>query len=79
MSIAVAAATPLGALISLTFIGALSESAIGVLLAMAGGSFLYISASDLIPETHEEKKYENAGFLLLGVIFLLLLSKTLAV
>lgn len=79
MSIAVAAATPLGALVSLIFIGALSESAIGVLLAMAGGSFLYIAASDLIPETHEEKKFENAGFLLLGVIFLLLLSKILAV
>ena len=79
LSIAVALATPLGALISLTFIGGLSESLVGLLLAMAGGSFLYIGASDLIPETHEEKGFVNAGFLLLGVLFLYSLSKTVAV
>jgi len=79
LSIAVALATPLGALISLTFIGGLSESMIGLLLAMAGGSFLYIGASDLIPETHEEKGFINAGFLLFGVLCLYSLSKTVAV
>jgi zinc and cadmium transporter len=75
MSIAVALATPLGALISLAFIGGLSESTVGLLLAMAGGSFLYIGASDLIPETHEEKGVANAGFLFLGILFLFSLSK----
>jgi len=75
LSIAVALATPVGALISLTFINWLSESTVGLLLAMAGGSFLYIAASDLIPETHEEKGLQNSGFLLLGVISLFLLSK----
>jgi len=79
LSIAVALATPLGALISLTFIGGLSEPMVGLLLAMAGGSFLYIAASDLIPETHEEKGFINAGFLLLGVLFLYSLFKTVAV
>ena len=79
LSVAVALATPLGALLSLTFIGSLSEAIIGLLLAMAGGSFLYIAASDLIPETHEEKRFENAGFLLLGVLFLYSLSKTIVV
>jgi len=77
LSIAVALATPLGALISLTFIGGLSETIVGLLLAMAGGSFLYIGASDLIPEIHEEKGFENAGFLLLGVLFLYSLSKAI--
>lgn len=75
LSIAVALATPLGALISLTFIGGLSKEVIGLLLAVAGGSFLYIGASDLIPETHEEKGFVNAGFLLLGVVLLYSLSK----
>jgi zinc and cadmium transporter len=79
LSVAVALATPLGALISLAFIGALSESVVGLLLAMAGGSFLYIGASDLIPETHEERGFVNAGFLLMGVLFLYSLSKTVAV
>jgi len=79
LSVAVAIATPLGALISLTFIGGLSEGMVGLLLAMAGGSFLYIGASDLIPETHEKKGFVNAGFLLLGVLCLYSLSKTIAV
>jgi zinc and cadmium transporter len=76
LSLSIAVATPLGALISLTFIGGLSEGMVGLLLGMAGGSFLYIGASDLIPETHEEKGFENAGFLFLGVAFLYLVSKT---
>jgi len=79
LSITVALATPLGALISITFIGGLSESVVGLLLAIAGGSFLYIAASDLIPETHEEKGFVNAGFLLLGVLCLYSLSKAVAV
>ncbi|MFH1292896.1 MAG: ZIP family metal transporter [Pseudomonadota bacterium] len=75
LSIAVALATPVGAFISLAFIRSISEATVGVLLAIAGGSFLYIGASDLIPETHEEKGFRNAGFLLLGVLFLYILSK----
>jgi zinc and cadmium transporter len=75
LSIAVALATPLGALISLTFIKSVSQAMVGLMLAIAGGSFLYISASDLIPETHEEKGFVNAGFLLIGIISLYLLSK----
>lgn len=74
LSVAVALATPIGALISLTFIGSLSETTIGPLLAMAGGSFLYIGAADLIPETHEEG-FETAGSLFLGVLFLYSLSR----
>lgn len=74
MSIAVALATPAGALISLTFIGNLGETTVGLLIAMAGGSFLYIGAADLIPETHEEKGLRNAASLLVGVIFLYTLT-----
>jgi len=77
LSVAVGLATPVGAILSLTFLNALSDGAIGILLAMAGGSFLYISASDLIPETHKEKGYQNTVFLLLGVFFLFIISNTL--
>jgi zinc and cadmium transporter len=77
LSIAVGLATPLGALISLAFMKGLSEAMVGVMLAIAGGSFLYIAASDLIPETHEEKGFQNSGFLLIGVISLYVLSKTI--
>ena len=74
MSLAVALATPLGALICLAFVGNLSELILGNLIAITGGSFLYIAASDLIPETHSTKGLQNAGFLLLGVLLLFLLS-----
>lgn len=70
-----ALATPLGALISLLFIRNLPDNVIGALIALAGGSFLYISASDLIPETHEEKGLQNAGIMLLGILLLYSLSK----
>jgi len=49
------------------------------LLAMAGGTFLYIAASDLIPETHEKGGILNALFLLLGVLCLFSLSKMITV
>ncbi len=78
LSVAVALATPVGALISLAFVGGLSEGMVGLLLAMAGGSFLYIGASDLIPETHEEKGFQNAGFLLLGALLLYSISKMMS-
>ncbi|KKW44802.1 hypothetical protein A3J11_01755 [Candidatus Kaiserbacteria bacterium RIFCSPLOWO2_02_FULL_55_12] len=45
-----AAAPVLGAASTLLFI--ISESAIGLVLAVFAGTFLYLSASDLIPESH---------------------------
>jgi len=48
--IADAAAPLLGAAATLLFI--IPESAIGLVLALFVGSFLYLSASDLIPESH---------------------------
>ncbi|MDY6844316.1 MAG: ZIP family metal transporter [Thermodesulfobacteriota bacterium] len=77
MSAAVALATPIGALISLSFVHSVPESVIGLFLAVAGGSFLYVAASDLVPETHEGKGLQNAGMFLLGIAFLYSLSHVL--
>lgn len=74
LAMAVALATPVGALISVIFLHNMSRSVIGMLLALAGGSFLYVTASDLIPETHEQKALVNGGFLLGGVLLTLLLE-----
>ncbi|MCP3922919.1 MAG: ZIP family metal transporter [Desulfobacterales bacterium] len=63
----VALATPVGAIISLLFIKTLTEPSIGILLALASGSFIYVAASDLIPETHNHKSFKNILFLFLGV------------
>ncbi len=67
LSLAVALATPVGAAIALGPLNGLSESGLGVMMAVAGGSFLYVAASDLIPETHERDVLQNVVFFLAGV------------
>jgi len=77
LSVAVALATPVGAVISILFFRDMPESAVGMLLALAGGSFLYITASDLIPETHEQQALLNGCFLIGGILFSALLAHLL--
>jgi len=66
LSLAVGLATPVGAAAGLGILGIMSESALGIMMAIAGGSFLYVAASDLIPETHERDVLQNVVFLLAG-------------
>lgn len=74
LSVAVALATPAGAAIALGPLSGLSESGLGVMMAIAGGSFLYVAASDLIPETHERDVLQNTVFFLAGVGLLYFLT-----
>ncbi len=73
-SLIVALVTPIGALISLTFIHNLNEELIGALLALAAGTFIYISASDLIPQTHGTHNLRIMGAFLLGAVVIILIS-----
>ncbi|MBI4142395.1 ZIP family metal transporter [Candidatus Uhrbacteria bacterium] len=64
----VALATPVGAIVT-TFVPALRSAAmLGVLLAVAGGSFLYVAAADLIPETHRARHIPAILLMLLGIL-----------
>ena len=79
LSIIVGIATPIGALLSLLFIHnpglQLPESTIGILLALGAGTFLYVAASDLIPETHRRNQsLRNLGAFLIGVLLIILIS-----
>ncbi|MEI6810103.1 MAG: ZIP family metal transporter [bacterium] len=67
MSMAVAIAAPVGTIAGYIALPGLGVTTQGYLLALATGSFIYIGASDLVPETHTEKAKLNAMFLLLGV------------
>jgi zinc and cadmium transporter len=54
------------------------EQHLGLLLGIAGGLFLYIGASDLLPEIQEEhtdKPWHQAGLLLAGVILIWLITQ----
>ena len=75
-SILVAVATPVGAIMSYFILSGLSisEGIIGILLALAGGSFIYVAAVDLIPETQKELKLPNVALLIAGILFITVIS-----
>jgi len=76
-SILVAIATPFGAIVSYFLISEVSQDILGILLAIAAGSLIYIAASDLIPETHKEEKKLNTVFLIVGIVVLYLIGSLL--
>lgn len=73
----VAIATPLAAILTYALVHDLAPQTLGALLAMAGGSFIYIAASDLIPESHRSRGLP-ASLALCGGILLAWLAGLLA-
>ena len=63
---------PIGAFLS-TFI---PENLYLIILAFVAGDFIYIGASDLLPEAHKKFNIKVIGTVLLGVIFIILLKST---
>ncbi|MFX0206876.1 MAG: ZIP family metal transporter [Candidatus Hodarchaeota archaeon] len=77
-AVIVALATPIGAIFSLLVVGSLDEATIGLMLAIAAGTFIYVSAADLIPETHESNNLKNLIAFLIGAVFIYILTLTFA-
>ncbi len=73
-SFLVALATPIGAILTLFFLKNINTEFLGILIALAAGSFIYVGASDLVPETHEQYNKKNALFLILGIVFVIVIS-----
>lgn len=74
-SVSVALATPLGAALAYYFASELQGQVLGWLLAAAAGGFIYIGASDLAPMTHQKHGWPNMLLMVLGVVFVLALSR----
>lgn len=70
----VALATPFGAVITILLLKNLPESVLGIMLALAAGSFIYIGASDLTPELHKKSNILNIILLFLGIFFVITVS-----
>jgi len=70
----VALAAPLGAVFIYFFAREASSFFLGRLLAVAAGSFIYIGASDLLPETHKKSSFYNAFLVLAGICLVLALG-----
>ncbi len=64
----VALATPCAAIMTYSLVHDLSTQLLGALLAIAGGSFIYIAASDLIPESHRSRGFSASVALCGGVL-----------
>lgn len=63
----VAIATPLGAIVSYALVRHVTLPVLGALMSFAAGSFIYIAASDLIPESHRARGWKGSLALCLGV------------
>ena len=72
----VAVATPIGAILSFFFIPNMTAQVMGILLALIAGTFIYIAASDLIPETHEKFSKFNALLVIVGILFIYAVTST---
>jgi ZIP family zinc transporter/zinc and cadmium transporter len=63
--------TPIGTLAGLLLFKDVSAQTLGAALSIAGGSFIFLAASDLIPETHKSKNRMVPLFFFLGVFLIL--------
>lgn len=71
----------LGALFVILF-SSQTEQSLSILLGVAGGLFIYVAASDLLPEIQEDQKdkpWHQAGLLLAGVLVIWVLTKLVPV
>jgi zinc and cadmium transporter len=74
-SLIVALATPFGAIASLLFLKNLQQNVLGIALSITAGSFIYLSAADLIPEIHKSNSKINSVILLFGILLIYLVGK----
>lgn len=73
LSLVVALATPLGAVAAYAGVQGIADPMLGLLLGVAAGSFLYVGATDILPQLHQQRD-ASAFALFLGGLGLMLLS-----
>ncbi len=69
-----ASVTPIAVLISYFAFRDVTESTLGILLGLAGGSFLYVGAADLLPEGQARGRVTNTSMFLFGAILMALIK-----
>jgi zinc and cadmium transporter len=71
---ALAMVTPLAVLVSYFTFRGISNELLGIFLALAGGSFLYVGAADLLPEGQAHGQPANTLMFLLGALVMLVIK-----
>jgi zinc transporter ZupT len=66
--------TPLGGALALWFLRGVPESALGLPLGLASGTFLFIATSDLLPHAHEnrEGRFRKLAAVVIGMLLIAL-------
>ena len=72
LALAVALATPAGGVLGLALRPVLSTDLMAGVVAVVAGSFLYIAATDIIPEIREQQPVRNTAFMVAGIVFLMI-------
>ena len=70
--------TPVGTVLGMILFKNISLNVLGALLAAAGGSFIFLAASDLIPETHKCKNRLAPLMLFAGIAVIILIERILS-
>ena len=73
----VALATPVGAIVSYLALTSLPQTALGALLGIAAGTFVYIAAADLVPQAHRHPDFKHAGLIVAGIAFTIFMANIL--
>ena len=66
-SILISLITPIATLFTILWVKNVSIETVGALLAFSSGFFTYIAASDLIPQTHRERSFQNFLYIIIGI------------
>lgn len=72
LSLVVALATPVGALLAYTGVTGIAGSLLALLLGVAAGSFLYVGAADILPQLHRKQVQGTFALFMIGLGFMLL-------
>ncbi|MFA5866406.1 MAG: ZIP family metal transporter [Actinomycetota bacterium] len=70
----VALATPVGTLLTYSALQGLGPDVLGIMLALSGGTFVYVGTADLLPQIHRRPNVKALSIMLAGVIFVVLLG-----
>jgi ZIP family zinc transporter/zinc and cadmium transporter len=70
-SLLTACFTPIGTIIGMFLFKDMPLTALGSFLGITAGSFIFLAASDLIPETHKSKNKATSLMLFVGVLVIL--------
>lgn len=74
LSLMIASMTLIGVIASYFLLQNINSNILGILIAIAAGSFLYLASADLIPEIHKKSKILNIFLVIAGALVPFLLN-----